>query len=369
MSQEHNNNTAQNIVPENLSGDLYHHVIGDAGVLTLNRPKVLNALNYSMVLSIQEILARWKDDPAIGHVVISSSNSRAFCAGGDVRKVRESILGGNFREAELFFRGEYLADLAIAKFGKPVIALCDGLVMGGGAGLAQHSSHIVMTETTKFAMPETRIGLFPDVGASLFFGRCPIPVARLLGMTGHIIDGASCIVLGLASAIVPSQNINFLKQDLTKCKTSEIDRVIESYQIDPGVPTLNQYMNSIDDIFSGDINPEDMQDRAKSLLLLRPKDPFVKQVVKAFAYGCPSSIKVFWRLLEVAEGFSSADAAISFDYHLALRMIGRPDFAEGIRALLVDKDKAPKWAPNRLELVDNGLLAEVFDHDGLPPLL
>ena len=218
-------------------------------------------------------------------------------------------------------------------------------------------------------MPESSIGLFPDVGASLFFGRCPVPIARLLGMTGHIIDGATCIMLGLATAIVSSQQISNLRRALTTCKASEIDKVIKSHQIDPGTPTLNQYMPSVNYIFGGDRTPEDMQEHARGLLLLRPNDPFVKQVVRAFADGCPLSIKVFWRLLQITQGFTSADEAISLDYLLALRMIRRPDFVEGVRALLVDKDKLPKWEPNRLDLVDDNLLAEVFDNDGLPPLL
>ena len=242
------------------------------------------------------------------------------------------------------------------------------MVMGGGAGLAQHSSHIIMTERTKFAMPESSIGLFPDVGASLFLGRCPISVARLLGMTGYIIDGASCIMLGLASAMVPSQHIDALKKALTECNTLELDQIVSCYQIDPGLPALDQHMPSIIHIFGGEVTPEDMQERAQDLLRLRPNDPFVKQVVTAFAECCPFSIKLFWRLLQVADNFSTADEAISLDYHLALRMIRRSDFVEGVRALLVDKDKAPKWEPNLLQSIDDFLLEEVFNEDGLPPL-
>ena len=225
-----------------------------------------------------------------------------------------------------------------------------------------------MTETTRFAMPESKIGLFPDVGASLFLGRCPVPIARLLGMTGYIIDGASCIMLGLASAMVPSASIKHLKQALIQCGTDEIDKVIKSYQTDPGLPGLSQHMTSISYIFGGEKTPEDMQELAQDLLCLRPKDAFVNQIVTAFAEGCPFSVKLFWRLLQVAESFTTVDAAISLDYHLALRMIRRPDFVEGVRALLVDKDKAPTWSPNRLDLVDNGLLEEVFNEDKLPPL-
>ena len=368
MPQDNNKNTASDTSLVNVAQYVHHDVVGVCGVVTLDRPNALNALNGDMVWSLHEIFARWKNDPAVGHVVLSSSNSRAFCAGGDIRQIRDSILVGDSHAAEQFFRGEYLANLAIAEFGKPIVVFCDGLVMGGGAGLAQHSSRIIMTETTKFAMPESRIGLFPDVGASLFLGRCPVSVARLLGMTGYIIDGATCIMLGLASAVVPSQDIDALKQSLISCETDEIEKTIASYQTDPGLSCLSKHMTSINHIFGGEDMPEDMQQRAEDLLCLRPNDIFLKQVVTAFSEGCPLSIKLFWRLLQVADSFTTADAAISLDYHLALRMIRRPDFVEGVRALLVDKDKAPKWSPNRLDLVDNGLLEEVFNEDELPPL-
>jgi enoyl-CoA hydratase/carnithine racemase len=368
MPRDNNNNTAYDIKRSNVAVHVDHHVVGVSGVVTLDRPQALNALNENMVRSLHKIFVRWKNDPAVGHVVLSSSSSKAFCVGGDIRQVRDSILRGDHNAAEQFFRGEYLADLAIAEFGKPIIVLCDGLVMGGGAGLAQHSSHIIMTETTKFAMPESRIGLFPDVGASLFLGRCPVAVARLLGMTGYVIDGASCIMLGLARAMVPSQNIDNLKQSLIRCKTDEIDEIIASYQSDPGLPSLYRHMTSITHIFGGEATPEDMQKRAQDLLCRRPNDVFLQDVVTAFADRCPFSVKLFWRLLQVTHSFTTADAAISLDYHLALRMIRRPDFVEGVRALLVDKDNAPKWSPNRLDLVDNGLLEEVFNEDELPPL-
>lgn len=368
MLQDHNRNAMHDCTQNSGVNYVNHDVVGVSGVVTLDRPHALNALNDDMVRSLREIFIRWKDDPAISHVVLSSSSSPAFCVGGDVRQVRDYILAGNSHAAEQFFQSEYLADLAIAEFGKPIIVLCNGLVMGGGAGLAQHSSHVIMTETTKFAMPESSIGLFPDVGASLFLGRCPVPVARLLGMTGYIIDGASCIMLGLASAMVPSQQIDALKQEVIGCKTSEIDKIIAYYRADPGSPALNPNMISINHIFGGEGTPEDMQERAQDLLHLQPSDPFVKQVVDAFAERCPVSIKLFWRLLQVADSFTTVDAAISLDYHLALRMIRRPDFVEGVRALLVDKDKAPKWLPNRLDLVDDELLAEIFNEDGLPPL-
>jgi len=351
-----------------LQAHIHFDVIGSAGLVTLDRPKALNALTAEMVTDLRQILLGWRDDPAISHVVIASSAPRAFCAGGDIRQARETILTSGFDEADAFFRGEYLVDLAIAEFGKPIIALCDGVVMGGGAGLAEHCTHIIMSETTRFAMPETSIGLFPDVGASLFLGRCPLPVARLLGMTGYIINGADCMMLGLATSMVASDQMANLKQSLLDCAVSEIDQVIAGFKMDPGVPALNHHMPLIDRIFGGDATPELMQERAEDLALMRPNDKLVHHVVTAFATRCPVSIKLFWRLLQMADYITDIRAALTLDYYLAMRMIRRADYIEGVRAVLVDRDNAPKWSPNSLALVDAALLDALFDKDGLPPL-
>jgi enoyl-CoA hydratase/carnithine racemase len=347
---------------------IHFDVINCAGLVTLDRPKALNALTVEMVTDLRQTLLGWRHDPAISHAVIASSAPRAFCAGGDIRQARETIIANGFDGADAFFRGEYLVDLAIAEFGKPIIALCNGVVMGGGAGLAEHCTHIIMSETTRFAMPETSIGLFPDVGASLFLSRCPLPVARLLGMTGHIINGADCIMLGLATSMVASERMAELKQSLLDCAGSEIDQVIAEFKMDPGMPEINHHMSVINHIFSGDATPEQMQERAEDLALMRPNDKLVGHVVTAFATLCPVSIKLFWRLLQMADGITDICAALTLDYHLAMRMIRRADYIEGVRAVLVDRDNAPKWSPNSLKLVDKALLDALFDKDGLPLL-
>ncbi|MDC1294272.1 enoyl-CoA hydratase/isomerase family protein [Candidatus Puniceispirillum sp.] len=347
---------------------IHFDVINGAGLVTLDRPKALNALTVEMVTDLRQFLLNWRDDPVISHVVIASSAPRAFCAGGDIRQARETIIASGFDEADAFFRGEYLVDLAIAEFGKPIIAICDGVVMGGGAGLAEHCSHIIMSEATRFAMPETSIGLFPDVGASLFLGRCPLPVARLLGMTGYTIHGADCMMLGLATSMVASSQMAGLKKSLLNCTASEIDKVIAKFKMDPGVPTLNQHMLVIERIFGGDATPEQMQERAEDLALMRPNDKLVSYVVTAFTTRCPVSIKLFWRLLQMGDAITDIGAALTLDYHLAMRMIRRADYVEGVRAVLVDRDNAPKWSPNSLALVDKALLDTIFDEDGLSPL-
>ena len=348
--------------------EVHFRVLGNAGHIQLDRPKTLNALNNDMVLAITAQLKEWQQENAITHVVMSSTSPRAFCAGGDIRFARDVIMAGGYEAADRFFQNEYLCDLAVAEFGKPVVALCDGLVMGGGAGLAEHASHIVMTERTRFAMPESSIGLFPDAGASLFFGRCPSPVARLLGMTGHIINVADCLVLGLATTVTTSAQISKLESALLSCEVSMIEDVIEQHRADPGAPSLDPFRQHIEHIFADDLMPEDSRDRAKDLMRLWPDNQFLQTIVTAFKDRCPMSIKLFRRLLDVTARFTTPSESLALDFKLAMRMIRRPDFVEGIRAVIVDKDRAPRWAPSRLEDVDEAMLERVFDDAGLPPL-
>ena len=340
---------------------------GAAGLVTLDRPGALNALSIDMVLAFADQLSRWAKDKTITHLLLCSSSPHAFCVGGDIKYARQLAISDESVGAEPYFRAEYLADIALIEFGKPVIALCDGIVMGGGAGLAQYSQHIVMTETTRFAMPESAIGLFPDVGASLFLGRCPRSVAKLMGMTGHIVGASDCLLLGLATAQVPSESLAALKGELLRCYADEIDSIINEFQCDAGQSSLVEQRKLIDNIFA-DGSVETMRDRATGLAENMPHDRLLRSIVTAFETRCPLSIKLFDRLLVETDHFTDPLAAIELDFHLALRMTKRADFAEGVRALVIDKDQKPKWAPNSLEAVTETMLDAVFDRSGLPSL-
>ena len=337
-----------------------------AGLVTLDRPNALNALSMDMVLAFADQLSRWAEDETITHLILCSSSPRAFCVGGDIKYARQLAISDDPAGAEPYFRAEYLADVALIEFGKPVISLCDGIVMGGGAGLAQYSQHILMTETTRFSMPESAIGLFPDVGASLFLGRCPKSVARLMGMTGHIIGAADCLLLGLATAQVQSDSFSGLKEKLLRCQVDEIDNIIVRFQCDEGQPLLSGQRQLIDYIFA-DGSVESMRDRAANLAEKLTHNKLVRDIVTAFETRCPLSIKLFERLLIETNHFTDPVEAIELDFHLALRMTKRADFAEGIRAVIIDKDRA-QWTPNSLEAVTETMLDAVFDRSGLPSL-
>jgi enoyl-CoA hydratase len=336
------------------------------GIITLNRPKALNALSVEMVTIIHDQLNAWDQDDAISHVIIKSSAPRAFCAGGDVRYARTLLHDDPVDGALGYFKAEYLADVAVADFSKPIIALCDGIVMGGGAGIAQNCSHIVTTDTTRFAMPETAIGLFPDATASLFLGRCPRPIALWLGITGAMIDGADCMMLGLAHAVVDTADIDALASALAVCAPDDIDNVIARFQIDPGVPGLAANRAAIDYIF-GVEKTEDMVSRADDMARIKG-DAFAANIHKMLTTRCPASIKVFIHLLALSDTLDSAEAALNLDFKLALKMMRRADFTEGVRAVLVDKDHAPTWLPSTLAEVSDDMIADIFNHDGLPSL-
>lgn len=347
--------------------DIHFEQTATAGLVTLDRPDALNALTMDMVLAFVDQLSRWAKDESVTHLLLCSSSPRAFCAGGDIKYARQLAISGDPAGAEPYFRAEYLADITLVEFGKPVIALCDGIVMGGGSGLAQHSQHIVMTETTRFAMPESAIGLFPDVGASLFLGRCPKSVARLMGMTGHVVGAADCLLLGLATAYVPSASLIDLKEKLLHCHVDQIDKIIKQFQIDTEQSLLSSQRQLIDHIFA-DGSVESMRDRAAGLAENMPHNKLLGAIVTAFETRCPLSIKLFDRLLFETNDFTDPVAAIELDFHLALRMTKRADFAEGIRAVVIDKDQAPQWTPNSLEAVTETMLDAVFDRSGLPSL-
>jgi len=348
--------------------NIHFYVTNNVGLIVLDRPNMLNAISLKMARSIREIMNRWKHKSDLTHVVISSSSKKAFCAGGDVRYAYLKAQAEDFEATDLFFKTEYLMDLSIVEVRKPVIALCPGIVMGGGAGIAQHATYTIMTESTKFAMPESSIGLFPDAGASLFFGRCPPSVKLLLGITGFIIGAADCFALGLSTATVRDRAIEELKRDLIDCAPSEIFEVIRKYQIDVEESLMKVQSQKVDEIFESGLSVEEMQARAKQCLRQNPDDKLFRFVDMAFSHRCPMSMKVFARLVEESVNFTTPQEALNFDFFLAKKMTRRSDFLEGVRALLIDKDNSPQWSPSKLSEVSDDMIEKVFDKACLSPL-
>lgn len=337
---------------------------GRAGLVLLDRPRALNALSADMAVALRQQLDLWATDSAIGHVVMAGSEPRAFCAGGDVRDLYAIAVAGEYELMMHHFQAEYRAHQAVYEFPKPIVCLADGITMGGGAGLMQCSTHAVVSDTTRFAMPESAIGLFPDAGASVFLGRCPRPVALCLGLTGHIVGAADCLMLGLAGAMVPADGMSALRRALLGCDSADIDDVIAGFRVDPGVPPLHALRATIDHVFTGQ-DLAAMRDRAGDLARLK-EDSFAATLHTALSTKCPMSMHVFARLLEMGPDIPDIPAALALDFHLAIRMTQRPDFQDGVRAVLIDKTNDAVWHPSRLEDVTPSLVDDVFDHAGLP---
>ncbi len=337
-----------------------------AGLICFNRPSALNAINQQMALTITAQLQAWRHDDQIGHVVIASSAAKAFCAGGDIRELYGHIKIGNTDAVASFFRAEYMMDVTISEFSKPVIALADGFIIGGGAGLAQACQHVVIGEDARLAMPEAAIGLFPDAGASVFFGRCPHSIALYLGITGHFLRAADCLLLGLAQAMVTAPQMMLLQEELIRCETDQIEVVINKFRSNPANAQLPKMRTVLDHIFTcGGLF--EAQQRAADIVQLNG-DRTAAEVFQALTTKCPMTLHVYKRLLQETETICTLPDALALDFQLAIKMTARHDFAEGVRAMLIDKTNDAIWQPMRLTDVNETMVDDVFATTGLPVL-
>jgi enoyl-CoA hydratase len=331
---------------------------GRIGLITLNRPKALNALNLPMIRAMRPQLADWADDPAVEAVVIRGAGDRAFCAGGDVRAVYEDGLAMKRGESDGaltrdFFREEYQLNHQIHTFPKPYLALVNGVSMGGGVGLSVHGDYRVVTESLMFAMPETGIGLFPDVGAGWFLPRCPGELGTYFALTGARGGPAEAIALGYATHHVPFDDLESLIDRLAEGGAARIESVLSDLSHDPGEPDFAGQRDLIDRCFA--------HDRVEEVIaaLEGEEDAFASGLVERFAGLSPTSLKVTLAEMRRCAGLAY-EQVVTIEYRLAQGCMARHDFYEGIRALLVDKDKSPKWDPARVSEVDDALVDAHF---------
>lgn len=316
------------------------------GFITLNRSKALNALTLPMIRAIGPRLAAWEQEPGIHCVVIRGAGERAFCAGGDVRAVWQAGRDGD-RLTEDFFREEYRLNRQIHVFAKPYVALIDGITMGGGVGVSVHGSHRVAGDRTLLAMPETGIGLFPDVGGTYFLPRLPGRLGLFLALTGWRLHAADAVYCGLATDYVPSGRMDELAEALTALDWSTdaaaalVDRVIARFKADPGAAELAAHRALIDRCFSAPSVEEILA------ALEASGDPWGAKVAGIIRKQSPTSLKVTFAQIEKG-ALLDFDEAMVQEYRLSQAFMGGKDFYEGIRALLVDKDNQPKWSPATL---------------------
>lgn len=319
---------------------------GAAGVITLARPKALNALTYPMVKAISAALSGWKADPAVSTVVIRGEG-RAFCAGGDLMLVYANRDNPPFD----FFADEYRLNAQIERFPKPYVALIDGIVMGGGVGVSFHGSHRVVTENALFAMPEVGIGFFPDVGATYALSRLPDHVGAYLALTGARIGPGDAVALGVASAHVAADRWELLLADL-----------LEGAPVDATLARLGRRLGAtlprqtIATAFAGD-------SVAAILAALEAgsegDEAFRAGAATAIRAKSPTSLAIALRQMRVGAGLSMAEA-LALEYRIVSRICREWDFHEGVRALIIDKDNRPRWRPAAIADVEQSDVDRYF---------
>ncbi|XP_069010989.1 3-hydroxyisobutyryl-CoA hydrolase, mitochondrial [Embiotoca jacksoni] len=339
--------------------------VGRAGVITMNRPKVLNALNLTMIRQIYPQLKKWESDSETDIVIIKGKEGgKAFCAGGDIRAITEAAKAGH-PLAQIFFREEYMLNNAIGACRKPYIAIIDGITMGGGVGVSVHGRFRVATEKTLFAMPETGIGLFPDVGGGYFLPRLQGKLGLFLGLTGFRLRGRDVQRAGVATHFVESKKISDLEKELVNLKAAsaeDVSKVLDSYQnqssLDSDKPfILEKHISDIDRLFSSSSVEGIMHN------LQADGSEFAKKQAEILSKMSPTSLKITHKQLQEGGALSLEDVLV-MEYRLSQACMRGCDFHEGVRAVLVDKDQNPKWNPPTLEEVSDQSLDQCFSSLG-----
>jgi enoyl-CoA hydratase len=322
--------------------------------ITLNRPKALNALTLDMSVTITKLLCDWADDPQVGAVMLDGAGGRAFCAGGDIRALYDAAKAKD-PLPERFWSDEYHLDVMIARYRKPVIAVMDGLVMGGGVGLSAHAAHRVVTERSAVAMPEVGIGYFPDVGAAFPLARSPGYVGTYLMLTGERIGAADAIYCGLADTNIAAQRLGELPAALADCRTGDDVSARLAAMSAPSAPgKLPAARAWIDDCYAADT----VEEIATRLAASRIED--ARAALAAMQTKSPTSLKIALRNIRSALSFRRLEESFQQDYRIALACIAGHDFIEGIRATIVDKDRKPAWRPDTIEAVTAEIVERHF---------
>lgn len=333
-------------------------------MLTLNRPKQLNALSFQMISELLECFQSYEEDSNV-KLIILKGKGRAFCAGGDVAAVVRDIRQGNWRLGARFFAKEFTLNYIMATYRKPQVSILKGIVMGGGAGVSVHGRFRVATENTVFAMPETALGLFPDVGASYFLSRLPGFFGEYVGLTGTRLDGAEMVACGLATHFVPLSRLPLLEAALYKVDSSDpptISAIICKYSQEPSLKEQSAYHRldiigrcfchrTVEEILSA--LEKEVRDR---------KDDWAASTAEILKKASPTSLKISLR--SIREGrLQGVGQCLVREYRMVCHVMrGKlsKDFIEGCRAILVDKDKNPKWEPSKLELVSDTFVDQYF---------
>ena len=323
---------------------------GRAGRITMNRPKALNALTHPMVGRIWRALSAWRDDPAVELVMIDGAGGRALCAGGDVRALYASRAEGS-NAARAFWSEEYRLNALIGRYPKPYVAIQDGIVMGGGIGLSGHARHRIVTERSRLSMPETGIGLIPDVGATWLLARAPGECGMFLGLTGEAMTAADAIYAGFSDLFIPSAKIAGVVERLTTPAGGPIDDILKAAKEDPGRAVLPSRQGEIDPAFRG------ASVEAIVAALSRLNHDWARETVATLALKSPKALKLTHAAVRNARSLGSLEQALNVEFRLTVRLFEDGEFPEGVRALLIAKDRRPRWQPPRLEEIEPASIA------------
>ena len=342
-----------------MTPDILTRVEGHAGTISLNRTAALHALTLDMVHAMTEALLTWKTSHNVKCVIIDHAEGRGFCAGGDVAFLRDSVLNDGGASGRRFFHDEYQLNHLLFTYPKPVIAFMDGVTMGGGVGISQPARFRVATENTKLAMPETGIGLFPDVGGGWYLSRLEGRVGQFLALTGARIAGPGCLALGLATHYLPA---DLLADAKVRIAAEDVDRIDGILGTLAGTSPPSKIVEML-----FDINRHFASDRYEDMLASLESDDsnWAMRELATLRGKSPQTCKVALRQLATSSGLTDFAENMAMEYRIASRVLLRPDFAEGVRAVIVDKDNAPKWDPATPEGVSGELLDAIFAP--LPP--
>ncbi|MES2473644.1 MAG: enoyl-CoA hydratase/isomerase family protein [Pseudomonadota bacterium] len=319
---------------------------GSLGLLTLDRPAALNALTHGMINALAAYLSAWVDDDTIRTVAIRGAGERAFCAGGDIRAVQQSVVAGG-NEGAALLRDEYNLNALIGSYPKPYVALLHGITMGGGAGVSVHGRYRLADASLDFAMPETVIGFIPDVGSSYFLARAPGEMGMYLALTGARIGLGDALAAGLVTHAVSREDFDALLDALAQGRAA--DDAVRAVARKAPAAALASERRRIETIFSAS-SVEAILER-----LDRDGSEFARQTAQTIRARSPTSVKLVYRQIRSAAHLDLRQC-LSMEFRLALRVLHSHDFREGVRAALIDKDRNPKWQPSAL--------AGVADLDG-----
>lgn len=341
----------QSIIPErfNAQNDIDFIKVGSAIDIRLTRPQALNALTHQMILALYAGMKEWAEDDSVSHIVISANpgEKRAFCAGGDIRDIYTGFETGSPRYD--FFRDEYWLNDAIATFPKPYIALMDGLVMGGGAGISIHGSHRVVTENTLFGMPEAGIGLIPDVGATFVLPRMKSNYGLFLGLTGVSIGPEECLEAGIGTHFCNASQMDDLRTQLLE--TNEPDVLLQSLRQTPMPNLLDQNAKQIDTIFSQDQLPGALVQFER----LAEANPFLSKGLIKLKAASPLSICLAFIQLKSGAKLTLREG-LGLEFLIVSQILNGHDLYEGIKATLIDRSTPARWQHQSIEAVDNSLI-------------